>query len=470
MSLIRHLFTFRQPALFGSHACPLVLLLGVLSLGLPPADAAIPATGAADRRLASFDRLMVDFLRKRRIPGAALAIAKDGRLVYARGFGYADVENKDPVEPDALFRIASLSKPITAVAVLQLIEQNRLRFTDKGASLLEIKPYLSDTAFFDERIQEITIQQLLQHRGGWDRERSLDPMFLSVKIARTLLKTSPAEPDDILRYTFGRRLDFDPGSRYAYANVGYCVLGRIIERVTGESYEQHVRANVLAPLGITRMRMGRTLPSERADGEVCYYTPGGETGSSVFPGEVGLPVPRPYGCWALEGMDASGGWIGSAIDLVRFAAAFDDPHHSPLLKSSTISLMTMRPAGRAGFEGEGKPKETYYGCGWHVRPTGRGAGDFDLCHAGSLDGTTALLVHRHDRLSWAVLINSRASAKQKAFETALEPLLHEAADAIREWPEFDLFRDSDASATRQVVSEERVHRQTRMKPDTARQQ
>ncbi len=430
-----------------------MLIAGLTAKGAEPvaSPAVLPETGATDPRLAGFDRVMAQFVRQRKIPGAALAVAKAGRLVYARGFGHADVENRIPIEPDALFRIASLSKPITAVAVMQLVEQSRLRLIDKVASVLKVEPYLSDTARFDERLRDVTILQLLQHRGGWDRELSPDPMFLSIKIARTLLKPPPAEAEDIIRYTFGRRLDFDPGSRYAYSNFDYCLLGRVIEKVTGDTYEHYVQEHVLGPLGITRMQIGRTLPSERAEGEVCYYTADGATGASVLRDEVGAPVPRPYGCWSLEAMDSNGGWIASAVDLVRFASTFDEPARSPLLKPETMALACMRPTGRAGYDAEGAPKESYYGCGWHVRPVGKSASKVDLSHSGSLDGTSALLAHRHDGVAWAVLFNTGASSRQKPFDKAIEPLLHEVADEVSQWPELDLFRSADHSP--RVVSE-----------------
>src|SRR6185295_18883724 len=101
---------------------------------------------------------------------------------------------------------------------------------------------------------------------------------------------------------------------------GYCVLGRIIERVTSSAYEEHIRREVLMPLGIRRMRLGKTLAAQRADGEVRYYDERDRTGLAVV-GTIGERVPTPYGAWSLEAMDAHGGWIGSAVDLVRFASA-----------------------------------------------------------------------------------------------------------------------------------------------------
>ena len=115
-------------------------------------------------------------------------------------------------------------------------------------------------------------------------------------------------------------LDFTPGKKFAYSNFGYCVLGRIIEKATGLSYEKFVQDQVLKPLGIESMRIGRTLDGQQAEGEARYYMPDNSKARSVFASRKS-PVPWPHGGYCLEAMDAHGGWIGSAIDLARFAAA-----------------------------------------------------------------------------------------------------------------------------------------------------
>ena len=103
----------------------------------------VVSTGRQFAELKPFDELMEGFVRDNELPGAALAVAKDGRLVYARGFGYADVEKKQSVQPESLFRIASISKPFTAVATLQLVEQGRLALDTPVFGLLPHKPHLA---------------------------------------------------------------------------------------------------------------------------------------------------------------------------------------------------------------------------------------------------------------------------------------------------------------------------------------
>ncbi|NBV23267.1 MAG: class A beta-lactamase-related serine hydrolase [Proteobacteria bacterium] len=407
--------------------------------GFVSAAAALPgAEVVKDHPLASFDCEMEAFMSARKIPGGALAVAKDDRLVYARAYGLADVEKQTPVAAVSLFRIASISKPFTAVAVLQLIEQGRLSLDARVVELLPHKAIMPPGNQQDARWKQITVRHCLQHTGGWDRDKSFDPMFRSKLIATATGTGVPASADAIIRFMLGQPLDFDPGTRYAYSNFGYCLLGRIIERVTGRSYEEHLRKAVLTPCGIKSMRLGRTQAAYRAEREVHYYTPDNATGDNIFPGGA-AKVPWPYGGFHLEAMDAHGGWLASAVDLMRFAVALRDPDKSPLLKADTWKQLHSPPPAPVARNEDGALRETFYVCGWQARPVGgntpRGA---NYWHSGSLPGTHTLLVRRWDGLSWAVLFNQRQDLRELP-DGAIDPALHRAAGAVKEWPKEDLF-------------------------------
>jgi len=391
--------------------------------------------GEPDPRMASFDRMMVGFIKRHRVPGAALAVTDQGRLVHARGYGYADVARHEKATPTSLFRIASLSKPITAVAVLQLAEQGRLHLEDKVFDVLNWAEDSKDGDSLDDRLKSVTVLQLLQHRGGWDRDVSFDPMFQSVRFAEALGRSPPAGPEDVIRSMLRERLDFNPGERYAYSNYGYCLLGRVVEAVTGRTYEEYVQSQVLRPLGIRSMRIGRTRLEQRHENEVRYYDPG--EGTSVFAEDLKQPTAQPYGAWYLEAMDSHGGWLASAVDLARFACAFDAPERCQVLGEESIRLMYARPDGLAGYDSEGNPKPVYYSCGWQNRVVGDGK--INRWHTGSLPGTAAILVRRHDRRNWVVLFNARVSPHASHLAQEVDPLVHRAADDVREWPEYDLF-------------------------------
>jgi N-acyl-D-amino-acid deacylase len=395
-------------------------------------DQPMPISGRTSPELARLDELLETLIRQDQLPGATVAVARQGRLVFARGFGYSDVEQQEPMQPDSLLRIASISKPITAVAVLQLVDRGSLELSDRVFEIVKSQPHPPD-AGVDPRLASITIEQLLQHTGGWDSNQSADPMFQSSSISQALGVDPPARQAEIISYMLGRPLDFDPGTRYGYSNFGYSLLGRVIEAVSGQSYEDYVRQSVLLPVGIERMQLGKTLLADRAEAEARYYTPDDATGPAVV-GKLGEPVPLPYGTWYLEAMDAHAGWIASAIDLVRFASAFDDSRQSPLLSQSSINTMFAPPSYVDGQVG------SYYGCGWQVRLVGP-PGSFNATHVGSLVGTSTILVRRHGGLDWAVLFNSRGQAGDAAPAAKVEGLMHRALSAARDWPEHDLFSE-----------------------------
>ena len=417
-------------------AMPVRLIILLITSTLTACAAPLPETGKTHPALKPFDDLMRQFVQENEIPGVALAVAKDGRLVYARGFGYANVEKKTPVQPDSLFRIASISKPITAVAALQLIERGKLKLDDRVFKLLPHRAHLPKDGNVDPRLDDITIAHLMRHQGGWDRGQSIDPMFHSIEIATALGKAPPASSDDVIRFMKGWPLDFEPGSRYAYSNIGYCLLGRVIEQVTGENYEAYIRGKFLQPLGITSMRTGRTLTT--ASGEVRYYPRGELVGLAVIGPNIGAKVPRPYGAWHLEAMDSLGAWIAAAPDLVRFGSAVDRFEQSKILNAKSKQTLLTRPKGHFGNDEKGKPDKTYYGCGWSIRPV-KGAKKPNRWHTGHLSGTSTILVLRHDGLCWAALFNTNQTPDKKRPSRKIDPLIHKAADAVKDWPKLDLF-------------------------------
>ena len=380
-----------------------------------------PQTGLYESTLQPLDNAVQAFLQKWRIPGGAVAITKEGRLVYARGFGLAHRKAQTLVQPTHQFRIASLSKPITAAAVMTLVEQQKLRLDSRvfgPGGILSDSSYGTPT---DERMARITIRHLLEHSAGWDRDVSADVMFDPVEIARIMEVYPPADSKSIIRYALSRPLDFAPGTRYAYSNVGYCVLGRVIEQLTHQSYEDYVKTHLLAPLGITAMRIGASVPAGPETEEVRYYS---ALGSHLVPSiySRSIRVPFAYGGFYLEAMDAHGGWIASAPDLLRFLVAVDGFATKPdLLSSPTLEQMTTpTPALHSG-----------YGLGWWVNE------ENSWCHTGSLPGSSSLLERTSTGYTWAILLNSRSN--DPAYFPELNALLRTKIKEIDAWPPYDLF-------------------------------
>jgi N-acyl-D-amino-acid deacylase len=351
-------------------------------------------------------------------------------LVYARGFGWADAKNRVPMQPDSLLRIASVSKPFTSAAFMRLVEQGKLKLDEP------ILPYLKkfgadDEKNLDPRWRQITLEQLLRHTAGFDRGKSFDPMFIPQR------PKPPLDQAGIIRYMLGRPLDFDPGTRYTYSNFDYCMLGRVIEAVTGKSYEEAVQELVLQPAGITRMKLGKTRLSDRADGEVIYHMrEGDERYESVFPEVEGL-VEEPYGQFYLEALDAHGGWIASASDLVRFAMALDGQSSARLLKPESIKKIESLcdPPIYTG-----KDKNRFYGLGWVICPQPDGTKNW--YHDGLLAGTRTLLIRSHDGLVMAALFNGQNSDAGNVYAD-LDQVLWKAAGEVKNWPEDDLFEQKN---------------------------
>jgi len=363
--------------------------------------------------------MMLEFIEEHQVPGAALAVSKAGEVVYSRGFGFENLLSRERVQSDSLFRIASISKPITAVAVMQLVEQGALSLDENPFEVLGLGASL-DSAGCDEWLRFVTVRHLLAHRGGWDRNVSYDPMFQTRRIQEELGLSVTPSGMDIIRFMLSEPLDFEPGERYAYSNFGYCVLGRVIEAVTGAPYDEAVRERVLEPLGIESMRIGRSLPEDRAEGEVVYHDQEERTREPVK--ARGRRVPIGY-AHDQEVMDSHGAWIASAADLARFAGAFSDPSSSPLLTRESVLAMWAAQ--------EEQPGAVWYGLGWQVRDVGDG--QRNAWHTGLLTGcTSTIMVRRHDGLCWAVLFNTdRSGATGERLAGLIDPLVHRAVNEVK---------------------------------------
>lgn len=389
---------------------------GISKLAAAQADATPTwtMTGNALAGLGGFDDTVKSFMQARNIPCGQLAVVRNGKLVLSRGYTWS-ADTGLTTQPTSLFRIASLTKPVTATAVLRLVQDGKLKLTDRVATILG----LSTAA--DSNLADATVLRVLQHLGGWDSQISPDPMFLDATIAGELHVPLPISQADIMRYVSARKLDHKPGEQYAYSNYGFMLLGRVIEKVSGQSYATYVQSKVLTPRNITRMRQGHTLVA--ASGEVPYYSIYSD--KTVFDNS-GKIVPYPYGAFNLENMDSHGGWLATAMDLTRFAGIYDG---GSVLSSASIATAFAEPETKINSDG------WYYGCGWLVRPVG--GGQLNTWHDGSLAGTFTLLVRRYDGLSWAVLFDQRQEGDAPSYSD-IDPALHNAANAVQTWPTGDL--------------------------------
>jgi CubicO group peptidase (beta-lactamase class C family) len=406
---------------------------GVLALVFATVAGAqtIPSTGIPVPGMASYDQLATSLMTRYQIPGGAIAVVRDGKLVFARGYGDADKSTGALVQPDSAFRIASLSKPITSAAILLLVQRGKLSLDQRVFDILHVSPLPGASP--DPRLATITVRELLQHSGGWNRDATFDPMFMPVTIAAAAGTAPPADTETIIRFMMGEPLQFDPGSDYNYSNFGYALLGRVIESVSGQSYEDFVREQLLTFSGAACMRIGHSLSTQSLPKEVKYYDYAGAPLATSMYG-TGPSVPWPDGGFYLEAMDSHGGWVASTIDYLRFVLSVDgrDDHddHADILSAPTIGTMIARPSipiwsGAAAW----------YAMGWLVRPSG---GDANWWHTGSLPGTATIVVRNYAGITWAAFFNSRPQ-NDGAFFSELDDGMWTALRGVTSWPPNDQF-------------------------------
>ena len=202
-------------------------------------------------------------------------------------------------------RIASVSKSITGVAIMQLAGKRKLNLDQPVFDLLKFDPM--DPTTVDPDLKKITIRHLLHHTGGFDRQESYDPMFQAKKMVKALGKELPISHEDIIRYQMSQPLDFVPGEKFAYSNYGYCLLGRVIEEVTGDTYEDYVKANVLKPIGVRNMKIGKALERDRDEDETKYYLRIQTNFPCTVAPDIGKIVKRQYGVSDVSLMESHGG-------------------------------------------------------------------------------------------------------------------------------------------------------------------
>ena len=362
-----------------------------IQAGVPPA-------------LGRFDDLMREIIRVQGVPGGSLSLAKDGRLVYARGFGLASVEGPIPVRPTTMFGLASVSKSITAIAILKLFDQGRLGLEDRAYSILrDITPLPGD--HIDPRTREITVRQLLNHSSGYTQQPDKAEVSRRLGIPRPKLRE-----DDVIKAFLGHRLGFDPGTKQVYSNFGFVLLGAIVERLLGMAYGPAVHRLVFRPMGIFRPRLGHGGP-ERPDTARPY----GPAGKQLPPIDIpGAPA---------------GGWIASTVDLVRFLAAING-----FLSPNAMREMLRPP------EPPLKPRSngTWFGLGWDgVRESRQGP---SYSKNGGMAGVRSVIGHLPGNVDWAVAFNGgRDIPGQMGVDAQALQLITKEIRQTVDWPNVDHF-------------------------------
>lgn len=339
--------------------------------------------------LEGLDANMEAFLRQWNIHGASLAIMRNDSLVYAKGYGQAD-NGGVAVGPSTIFRLASVSKLITAIGIMVLQERGQLSLSDKvftpNGGILGNEPYtgyISDRRYFD-----ITVEQLLRHSAGLT-SRMGDPMFSTRELMRRYGWTAPPDAAALSRHALTLRLAYDPGTASEYSNYGYLLLSMIIEKVTGQPYEQWIYENVLLPAGCYDMHLGTNSYDTKYPNETRYFPMRNEAKVSKYD-NTPVMVERCYGGNDIPALKGAGAWVASAPEVARLVASIDGRLQVPdILSAGSIADMT-------------SPTDSVtYALGWiDTKETG------EWTRTGTLSGTSALIKYYPDGECWIMITNT----------------------------------------------------------------
>ena len=382
------------------------LTLGLLTLGLAFGEEVIAQTEATEERpqIASIsqhpstqtiDQLLLSFHEKHQIPGGvSLAISRNERLVYAGAVGYADRNRTVKLTPEHRMRIASLSKPITAIAIMKLWEERKLCLDDFvfGENGIFQNKYGMPT--YRDSPVDVRVRHLLEHSsGGWGRETNYSAAGIRLHDIGRVLETFPLE-----------HLPGTHSDNSTYSNFGYYVLGRIIETKSGMTYENYVKENVLRPAGIEGMRVG----TRRSGPDEVEYIP--TAGTNINPSTYNNPVV----------MDSFGGWVANPIDLLKILVRVDGFSSVPdILNSETIRVMTNRSA-----------LDHHQALGWRLNQSGD-----NWFHMGGMPGTASMMARASNGFNWAILVNYQPpSDVLSQFSSDVDALFWEIHRTIETWP------------------------------------
>ena len=329
------------------------------------------------------------YLLRWEINGAQIAVTRNDSLLYVKGFGWADLEKKQEMQPSNIMRLASVSKLLTAVGVMRLAEAGTLKLSDH---VFGPKGILNDTAFTnaikDQRYLDITVEQLLRHKAGFTTGAG-DPMFSTRYIMMQNRLTTPPDNNTLMKILLKRRLGFTPGTAKRYSNVGYTLLSMIIEKKTRMSYEDYMRKFVFEPAGCYDFHIAGSYEKDRRRNEVKYYMHKGSEPVYEY-NNSGRMVEKCYGENDIPNLKGAGAWCASAAELSRLVASIDLlPGVKDILSKKSVEFMTR------------EMPDHDFSIGWNFCPKGR-----PWIRTGSLSGTSALVLRYPDGECWILITNT----------------------------------------------------------------
>lgn len=365
-----------------------------------------------------FDASINRFMRYWGIRGGSFALMRNDSLLYAKGYGFANTQDSIPCEVRNIFRVASVSKLLTAVAVMHLEETGQLSTQD---FVFGEDGILNDSLFLDYRdkkIKKVTVEHLLRHTSGFSNPHG-DAAFNMELVAQFLDKPLPLSMDDMVLYATKNRLRAVPGGRFNYSNLGYIVLSKVIEKVSGIPYETYIKDSILAPIGCYDIHLANNYSDGFRENEVTYYEVKEAEPVPAYDGSDTL-VMKSLGGNDVRGLYGAGGWVASPVELLKLVSAINKcPIREDFLTPESIDFMT--PYGK-----NAKP------AGW-----ASSSAKFWL-RSGSMSGTSALIKAQKDGYSWVFISNS-SSWNGPGLARQMNREITQALRKVKKWPETDYF-------------------------------
>ncbi len=353
--------TLRLARLFEPIRGVLIVLAILILAALPPAAETAEARLAASQKA---DALLSGLIETNG-PGLAVLVAQNGKILFEKCYGLADRGHHVPVIPETTFRIGSIGKQFTASAILKLQEKGKLSVNDK------LSKYIPDFP----RGDEVTLRHLLTHTSGIHSYTEKDGFIERV--------TSPVKPDDLINSFKNDPYDFDPGEKWHYNNSGYFLLGRIVEKVSGQSYGDFLQKNFFQPLGMTNTGVYRAhlgLPHEA----LGYSLEGAEFTNAVN--------------WDMSWAEGAGTLYSTVEDLFRW--------NEGIFNGRVLDAASLTAAFTPVKQYENQVNsDSGYGFGWFIF---RHRGLLEIEHAGGLNGYHSFLMRVPDeRFTVTVLANAQ---------------------------------------------------------------
>jgi CubicO group peptidase (beta-lactamase class C family) len=329
-------------------------------------------------------------MKDQHVTGLSLAVSKQGRLVFAKSYGYANKATGEELCPNHSMRVMSVSKPITACGAMKLYMQNANLLDRHVFGPNSILGSSFSTPSGQQKLNNITVRQLLSHTSGL-RTCNGESVFWD----KTKTK---ADAMNVL-LGMGDLLQFDPNTKYNYSNTNFFILSLVIEKLSGQSYETFIRQQLLAPAGIGNTMYVGAANGSSGSGEVSY-TPAKSMNLQLWAG--------------------FGGWVARPMDLLRLLSRVDgNTPPADLLSSDAHTQMTTGTSLNMG-----------YGLGWLVSGN-------QQSHNGCYGGTRSFLVELPGGLSYAVIINNNPDNDGCGW--TMKGKIEPAVQGVSAWPSYDLF-------------------------------